>query len=257
MSVRVRACSNDFEYALILSADLMPPVLTNELVETLRLEKEMLIAPCGGELKNLLVGIDEVEDLKRYAETLPSITLSERATCDLELLATGAFSPLDRFMGQADYKSTLHEMRLASGHVFSIPITLPVPAETAIKENTDVALRDAKQNPLAVLHVEQIYPWNAGEYARNILNTESRRHPLVNEMESWGDRFVSGPMRVFQLPKRFDFSELRLTPSQVRSRLAAFGNPNVVAFQTRNPLHRAHEEMTKRAIAGVDGVLLM
>src|SRR5215203_1284672 len=157
----------------------MTSILTNELAQTLRVEKEMLIAPCGGQLKNLIVGTEEAQDLKRFAETLPSITLSERSACDLELLATGAFSPLDRFMGQTDYESTLHQMRLASGHVFSVPITLPVPAETAVKENTDVALRDAKQNPLAVLRVEQIYPWNAGEYARNILNTESRRHPLV------------------------------------------------------------------------------
>ena len=217
----------------------------------------MLIPPYGGELKNLIADTGAMEDLKLYAQSLPSITLSERAMCDLELLATGAFSPLDRFMGRADFRSVLDHMRLATGEIFPVPITLPIPGGTSIKENSDVALRDAKHNPLAVLHVEDIYPWDPRDFARKLLNTESHRHPLVNEMESWGDRFVSGSIRVFQLPKHFDFPELRLTPLQVRSRLAALNNPNVVAFQTRNPLHRAHEEMTKRAIASVDGVLLM
>jgi sulfate adenylyltransferase len=177
--------------------------------------------------------------------------------CDLELLANGAFSPLDRFMGQADYERVVNEMRLASGKIFPIPITLPIDKTTELAENSEIALRDAKQNLIAVLRVEEIYQWSRTDYCREVLRSVSSRHPLVSESQTWGDRFVSGPMRVLRLPTHFDFPELRLTPREVRDHLERLGNPNVVAFQTRNPLHRAHEEMTKRAAEGIDGVLLM
>ena len=226
-------------------------------MESLRVKEKLLISPYGGALVNLLVPADEAVELKSLAESLPSITLSERSVCDLELLATGAFSPLDRFMPQADYVQVVERMRLASGHIFPIPITLPISDDVAVRENTEIALRNRKQDILAVLRVEEIYDWNRSEYCRHVLATESPRHPIVNESRDWGSRFVSGPMRVLALPRHFDFPELRLTPHEVRLRLEAFGNPEVVAFQTRNPLHRAHEELTKRAIEGTGGVLLM
>ena len=226
-------------------------------METTRKQNEILIQPLGGMLKDLLVDSTEADELRKYAETLPSISLSERSVCDLELLATGAFSPLDRFMGAVDYQSVVDDMRLASGQIFPIPITLPIDREMVIKENSDIALRDSKQDLLAVVQVEEMYEWDRGEYSKKVLKTESLHHPLVNELQGWGDRFISGPVRVFQLPRRFDFPELRLTSRQVRSRLESLGNPNVVAFQTRNPLHRAHEEMTKLAMERTRGVLLM
>src|SRR5687768_14809749 len=108
-----------------------------------------LTPPCGGELRNLVVEPEMVDELKLYAETLPSIALSDRALCDLELLATGAFSPLDRFMGRADYEKILGEMRLANGHIFPIPVTLPVSREVRLTTGGDVALRDARNNPVA------------------------------------------------------------------------------------------------------------
>ena len=219
--------------------------------------KGILIPPYAGELKDLVVVGDAAAELKRYAETLPSIPLSERALCDLELLATGAFSPLDRFMDRRNYERVISEMRLESGHIFPIPITLPVEKGNPLKENSDVALRDRKQNLLAVLKIEEVYEWNRADYCRKVLNTESFRHPLVSESQNWGDRFVSGPMRIFELPKHFDFPELRLSPREVRDRLEKLRNANVVAFQTRNPLHRAHEEMTKLAMEQVGGVLLL
>lgn len=220
-------------------------------------KKETLISPYGGYLKNLLVDRDEAEELKRYAETLPSMLLSERAVCDLELLGTGAFSPLDRFMDSGTYARVLSEMRLQNDHLFPIPITLPVGEETPLKENSEIALRDQKQNLLAVLRVEDVYEWSRADYCEKVLGTQSVRHPLVMESQGWGSRFVSGPVRVLRLPEHYDFPELRFTPQQVRLELDAIGNPNVVAFQTRNPLHRAHEEMTKRAAEEVEGVLLM
>jgi sulfate adenylyltransferase len=200
---------------------------------------------------------DAVEELKAHASHLPSLQLSARTVCDLELLATGAFSPLDRFMGRADYERVLAEMRLASGHIFPIPVTLPVDPEAGIKTGQEIALRDAENNLLAVMTVEEIYEWDILETARQAFGTEDLRHPLVAEMHRWGKLNISGRLQVIQLPRHYDFKELRLTPAQTRTRLETFGHENVVAFQTRNPLHRVHEELTKRAAEEVDGVLLL
>ena len=212
-----------------------------------------LIAPCGGTLVDLTVAPDELE----RAKSLPAVHLSERAVCDLELLATGAFSPLDRFMGSADYERVVHEMRLENGHLFPIPITLPVADDEPIKLDGEVSLRDSRNDIVATMTVEEIYEWDLAETAREVFGTNDARHPLVAEMHRWGTRNISGQLKVLRLPAHFDFRELRLTPSKTRSRLEATGFENVVAFQTRNPLHRAHEEMTKRAIQQVDGILLL
>ncbi|HEU4508614.1 MAG TPA: bifunctional sulfate adenylyltransferase/adenylylsulfate kinase [Pyrinomonadaceae bacterium] len=216
-----------------------------------------LITPYGGPLVNRVVTGDELNELKAYGHQLPSLQISNRLACDLELLATGAFSPLDRFMGQKDYQSVLDEMRLSSGHLFPIPVTLPIEEPKDIRIGRDVALHDSQNHLLAILSVEEIYEWNLAEVAQKVFNTESLRHPLIAEMHRWGKFNVSGRLRVVQLPARYDFQELRLTPNQTRARLETFGKSNVVAFQTRNPLHRAHEELTKRAIDKVDGVLLL
>ena len=220
-------------------------------------QETVLIQPCGGELVNLLVSPSEAAALREYAASLPSLRLSERATCDLELLATGAFSPLTRFMGRADHTRVLAEMRLAGGHLFPIPITLPVAADTHLRAGQEIALRDPKNDLLALLAVEEIYEWDLAEVARAVFGTEDLRHPLVAEMHGWGRLNVSGPMRVLQLPRRYDFQELRLTPVATRARLAALGRTNVVAFQTRNPLHRSHEELLRRAIEQTDGAALL
>lgn len=227
----------------------------------------LLIPPYGGKLVNLMVPPDEVGEVKSYASHLPSVLLSDRAVCDLELLATGAFSPLDRFMGQADYRRVLEEMRLTSGYVFPIPVTLPVEPGPHIRIGQDVALRNAKNELLAVMTIEEMYEWDRQELALKVFGTLDTRHPLVAELHTWGPLFISGPLRVLQLPSHYDFRELRLTPAQVRTRLEEMGagnpeiarNPHlhVVAFQTRNPLHRAHEEMTKRAAQSIDGILLL
>jgi sulfate adenylyltransferase len=216
-----------------------------------------LISPCGGRLVDLLLPPEASDDLRAYANRLPSLQLSERAVCDLELLATGAFSPLDRFMGRADYQRVLGELRLASGHLFPLPITLPVEAGSAIHLDQDVALRSPQNDLLAVMTVEEVYEWERDELARQMLGTLDLRHPLVAELGRWGKLNISGRLQVLRLPPHYDFRDLRLTPLQTRAALEALGNPNVVAFQTRNPLHRAHEELLKRATEQAEGSLLL
>jgi len=216
-----------------------------------------LIPPYGGKLVSLVVAAEEQEELKARASNLLSMQISERSACDLELLACGAFSPLDHFVTKEEHESILEEMRLQSGRLFPIPVPLPVTPDPSLHLDREIALRNVKNELLAVMTIEQIYEWDPNDVAQKVFGTQDPKHPLVAEMQRWGKFNLSGPLRVLSLPRYYDFEDLRLTPSEVRNRLEGFGKPNVVAFQTRNPLHRAHEEMTKRAIAEVDGVLLL
>lgn len=216
-----------------------------------------LISPYGGDLVDLLVSAEEASELKEQANRLPSIQISARTLCDLELLATGAFSPLDRFMGKQDYQHVLEEMRLADGHLSPIPVILPVDLDSSIEIGKTVALRDPKNNLLATIEIQEIYPWALDEFAKHVCGTRDPRHPLVAEMHRWGSHCISGTLRVLQLPVHHDFRELRLTPAETRKRLKRFKVHNIVAFQTRNPLHRVHEELTKRAAQEVNGTLLL
>ena len=217
----------------------------------------LLISPYGGDLVDLLVPAEELDELRSYASRLPSLQISERSVCDLELMACGAFSPLDRFVGKEEHQRILDEMRLLSGYVFPIPVPLPVNPCQQLHLDSEVALRNVKNELIAILNVEEIYDWDRTEVAQKVFGTQDSKHPLVAEMRRWGKLNVSGSLRVLQLPRYYDFQDLRLTPREVRSKLEALGRANVVAFQTRNPLHRAHEELTKRAMAQTDGVLLL
>ena len=216
-----------------------------------------LISPYGGELVDLMVPAEDLADARAYASTLPSLQISPRAVCDLEMLATGAFSPLKQFMGEADFRGVVSDMRLADGTLFPIPVTLPVPADAGLSVGTDVALRDSMNDLLAIMTIEELYPWDPAVVAQHVLGNQDSKHPLVNEMNRWGRLNAAGKLRVLQLPRHYDFRELRRTPAETREVLAERGRQNVVAFQTRNPLHRAHEELTKRATEAVDGVLLL
>jgi sulfate adenylyltransferase len=216
-----------------------------------------LITPFGGKLVNLLVADQQRAALIDEATRLPSLQISNRALCDLELLATGAFSPLDRFMGQADYEHVLTDMRLADGTLFPLPLTLTVAGTELAKLGDRVALRDARNRLLAVLDIEETFRWDPAREAHLALGTTDPRHPLVSEMITWGDTCISGRLRVIDLPAAYDFAELRRTPAQVRALLEGLGHERVVAFQTRNPLHRVHEELTKRAAEQVNGALLI
>lgn len=216
-----------------------------------------LIEPYGGELVDLLVSAEKVQSRLNHANTLPAIRISQRVECDLELLAVGAFSPLDRFMGSADLQSVMDTMRLTSGHLFPIPIVLPIDAEDGVEVGMEIALRSSKNHALAIMQVEEKYAWDASEMAEKVFGKNDTLHPLVAEMQRWGDHFISGTLEVIQLPPYYDFQAIRLTPQQTRERLAQMGQANIVAFQTRNPLHRVHEELTKRAAASIDGALLL
>lgn len=215
-----------------------------------------LISPYGGSLIDLSVAEEAIPDLRAYANGLPSIQLSERSLCDLELLASGAFSPLHRFMGRADHERVVNDMRLANSTIFPIPVALPIGSEQ-VHLDQDVALRDARNDLLAIMTIEEIYEWDRIEVAERVFGTSDLRHPLVAEMHRWGGFNISGRLSLLQMPRRYDFAELRLGPRETREKLKQFGSPNVVAFQTRNPLHRAHEEITKRAADEVNGTLLL
>jgi len=219
--------------------------------------KEILVSPYGGKLVKLLQTGEKRLELIEQANHYPSIQLSARALHDLELLASGGFSPLDRFMGNSDYQRVLTEMRLENGALFPIPITLTV-NKTELPTHTEwVALRDSRNNLIAVMRMEEIFTWDPLREARLVLGTTDNRHPMVSEMDRWGDLCISGELKVLNMPIYFDFRDIRHTPAQVRKLLEAKGYANVVAFQTRNPMHRIHEELTKRAAEEIGGSLLI
>jgi len=183
--------------------------------------------------------------------------MTDRNLCDLELLAVGGFSPLDRFMSKADYQRVLTEMRLADGTLFSIPITLTISKEDLPTREEWITLRDSRNYIVAVMRIEEVFRWDPLREARLVYGTADHRHPLVSEMQQWRDLCISGELKVLNLPVYYDFVEIRRTPAQVRALLTEMGDRNVVAFQTRNPLHRIHEELTKRAAEQVGGSLLI
>ncbi|KXK13075.1 MAG: bifunctional sulfate adenylyltransferase subunit 1/adenylylsulfate kinase [Chloroflexi bacterium OLB14] len=219
--------------------------------------KAKLIAPYGGKLVNLVVEGKEREELLAKAAQLPSIKITNRNLCDLELIATGGFSPLTTFMGKADYDRVLKEMRLADGTLFPLPITLTADPKELPTVGEELVLRNANFDVIAIMTLDEVYHWDPEKEAALAYGTNDPKHPMVSEMGRWGKVCISGPMKVLNLPKYYDFVNLRLTPAQVRARLEEMGHDNVVAFQTRNPLHRIHEELTKRAAAQVNGSLLI
>lgn len=223
----------------------------------MKTKNSILIPPYGGKLVNLVASGKKREALIKKANKLPSYKLSFRSLCDIELIATGAFSPLDRFMGKDDYKRVLEEMRLKDGTLFPVPLTLPAGKTNEIKIGGEITLRNPNNELIAVMQIDEIFKWDMEEEARKVYGTTDSYHPLVAEMASWGNFYISGPLEVINLPKHYDFQELRRTPAEVRVLLEKLGYSNVVAFQTRNPLHRVHEELTKRAAGKIDGVLLL
>ena len=221
------------------------------------MKDSILIPPYGGKLVNLLVTEEERETCLSEANRYPSFQISDRNLNDLELLATGGFSPLDRYMGEADYQRVLTEMRLKDGTLFPLPITLTINKADLPTRGEWITLRDVRNYIIAVMRIEEVFRWDPVREARLVLGTTDSRHPLVSEMISWRDLCISGELRILNMPVYYDFVELRRTPAQVRASLEAMGHDKVVAFQTRNPLHRIHEELTKRAVAAVNGSLLI
>jgi len=220
-------------------------------------DKQGLISPYGGSLVDLMVTGEEREELFKIAGAYPTVRMTPRQTHDLELLAVGAFSPLKQFMGQADYRSVLDEMKLSGGTVWPIPVTLTIDIEELPKHAEWVTLRDVHNQIMAVMRLEEVYRFNWEEESQKVYGTTDIKHPMVSEMAGWGGLCIAGALRVLNLPSYDDFEDLRLTPTETRSQLETMGSPNVVAFQTRNPMHRVHEELTKRASAQIGGSLLI
>ena len=220
-------------------------------------EASNLISPYGGKLVDLVASEAERDTLMAEANRYPTLQISDRNLCDLELLATGGFSPLDRFMGPADYQRVLTEMRLADGTLFPIPVTLTISKEELPTRGEWITLRDSRNYIIAMMRLEEVFRWDPTREARLVLGSTDHRHPLVSEMTRWGDLCISGELRIINLPKYYDFVDLRRTPAEVREALTTLGPERVVAFQTRNPMHRVHEALTKRAVERVGGSLLI
>lgn len=217
-----------------------------------------LIAPHGGSLVHRIVSPSDAERLKREAASLTSLTLSAREQCDLEMIAIGAFSPLTGFMGQDDFTRVCRESRLASGFVFPIPVTL-CPADdvaATISVGQRLALNDDKGRLLAVMTVTDKYPHDKRLEIPNVYRTEDEAHPGVAAIRKQGDTCLGGPIDVVCANYEPEFVEYRLTPSQTRAEFARRGWSTVAAFQTRNPIHRAHEYLTKVALEVTDGLLI-
>ncbi|WP_426271427.1 bifunctional sulfate adenylyltransferase/adenylylsulfate kinase [Dyella kyungheensis] len=219
-----------------------------------------LIPPHGGVLKELYLPADEAALLKQRSAGLPGIDLDTRQLCDLELLLNGAFSPLEGFLSQRDYDRVVAEYRLADGTLWPIPITLDVSEAFAerLVVGSEVALRDVQGVPIAVLEVDDIYRPDREHEAQQVFGTTDRAHPGVAELL---DRYrpvnLGGRVRGIQPPSHYDFTTLRDTPRGLREWFVSQGWHRIVAFQTRNPMHRAHRELTLRAAQQVGAKLLL
>ncbi len=209
-----------------------------------------LIQPHGGTLKVLYAAPDVAQAEKQKAREYPSWDLSHRQLCDLELLLNGAFSPLEGFLGQADYARVVREMRLADGTLWPMPITLDVSEAFAatISVGSRVALRDPEGVLIAVLQVSDLWTPDKAAEAQGVFGTTDTRHPGVAYLlNKAGPVYVGGTLIGIEEPSHYDFKYLRNSPSELRAHFRKLGWSRVVAFQTRNPMHRAHQELTFRA----------
>src|SRR5512141_2663297 len=166
--------------------------------------KANLIAPYGGKLVNLVVEGKEREELLARAAKLPSIKISMRALCDLELLATGGFSPLDTFMGKADYESVLHHIRLTDGSLWPLPITLTVDPKELPTVGEDLVLRNANNDVIAIMTLEEVYHWDPETEAALAYGSTDAKHPMISEMARWSKVCISGPIKVVNVPTYYD-----------------------------------------------------
>ncbi len=217
-----------------------------------------MIAPHGGQLINRYVPADQRQAWEEKARSLPVIQLDDKNVSDLEMIASGAMSPLTGFMTRNDYQSVVENMRLANGLVWSIPITLAINAEQrqAIQNSDQVALKAPNGQILAVMDVEDVFEYDKQKEAANVFRTTDEAHPGVAYVYQQGDYLIGGTIHMIHPPQHDDFKEFRLEPAQTRQAFEERGWNTVVAFQTRNPIHRAHEYLQKCALEIVDGLLI-
>ena len=219
-----------------------------------------IIEPYGGRLMDLRVPAERAAELKAASVDWPSWDLTPRQLCDLEMLLNGGFSPLDGFLRRADYESVRTSMRLADGTLWTMPITLDVPEELAggLKWGKPLALRDPEGVMLAVLHVEDVWRPDREREAKEVFGTTSPEHPgVAHLLDRTHPFYVGGRLEGLRLPSHYDFADLRPTPGELRAEFAKLGWRRVVAFQTRNPMHRAHQELTLRAAKAVEANLVI
>jgi sulfate adenylyltransferase len=217
------------------------------------------IAPHGGTLVDLLVTGPEAESLEREAENRPKITVNERELSDLEMLAVGALSPLRGFVGERDYRSILETMHLENGLAWTIPVTLSLTDEESKRVGgADAVALVAEEGgrPLALLEISGVLKRDREREAVAVFGTEDVEHPGVAALHKAGDFCLAGDLKVLRTPEHGDFLEYRLTPAQTRAAFRERGWRSVVGFQTRNPIHRAHEYIQKCALEIVDGLLV-
>ena len=217
------------------------------------------ISPHGGILVDLLATGDQASRLAEEAEHLPKVTVSDRELSDLEMLTVGALSPLTGFQGEKDYRLVLETMHLENGLPWSIPVTLSLTAEDAKRiggAGSVAMLAPGSASALAVLDVEEIYERDRRKEALGVFGTDDPAHPGVGALHASGDYCAAGDVRALRLPEHDTFERYRLTPAQTRSAFAERGWRTVVGFQTRNPIHRAHEYIQKCALEIVDGLLV-
>lgn len=217
-----------------------------------------LISPHGGTLIDRVLRGAEKQRVFEEAHALPRLELSERALADLECVATGVYSPLEGFVSEADYTSIVDTMHLQRGAAWSIPVTLQVPEEGSDKYRLDneVALAHPNGDILAVMTVTSKYRPDQGAEAEKVYGTRDEAHPGVAAMLGAGPVYLGGPISLVADVPHEAFSEQRLTPAQSRAAFEEKGWQSVVAFQTRNPIHRAHEYLTKVALEIVDGLFI-
>jgi sulfate adenylyltransferase len=213
----------------------------------------MTIAPHGGTLVNRVVDGAERRSVFERARALPSLALHPRSVADLELIANGGYSPLTGFMGQADYQRVVHEMRLADGRPWPLPITLRASDATLLRGTAALAGPDG--TILGLLEVREVYTASQREEAQLVYGTTDAKHPGVAQLYTQGEFLVGGDIRLLAR-SRPAFPELALDPADTRRVFAERGWRTVVGFQTRNPVHRAHEYIQKAALEIVDGLLL-
>ncbi len=216
--------------------------------------------PPGGGLTNLVVDEPRAALLKKFANDLPDITLNERHLCDLELLATGAFSPLGGFMTRADYEPVLDRMRLQDGSLWPIPICLDVRGVRArqLEAGQSVALRDGEGFLLAVLHIEDIWPVDRENEAIQVYGTRDPSHPGADYLfHKTGDFYLGGKIEVVSLPLHFDFKQIRMSAAEIRTAARKLDWKRMVGFITENPIHRPQFEMTVHAMREAKANLLI
>ncbi len=214
----------------------------------------------AGELVDLIVDHKESEKIKKQARNYKSWDLSPRQICDVEMIINGAFSPLTGFLNKKDYLSVCKDMRLANGSLWPMPITLDVDKEfgSPLKKGEKIALRDQEGVILAILEVGDVWKPDKSKEAEQVFGLDDQAHPAVNYLHNIaGEYYVGGKLTGLELPSYYDFKELRLTPAELRARFDKLGWTKVVAFQTRNPMHRAHVELTLRAAKKTEANLLI